>query len=415
MPNKIFINYRREDTRWTATSLYTQLLTQFTRERLFMDVSAIPLGVDFAEYLGNQVSKCRIMISLIGHQWLDVLLSRLHDADDFVRIEIATALEHNIRIIPVLIDGAMMPKAEELPARLKPLARRNTALLRHDSFGSDADKLARVLQELMPSSEPDVMSRPSILPQVPLTSNDTKSEEKPGKVFKDTAFGPEMVVVPAGHFLMGSRDDEGESNEHPQHPITFETPFAVGKYPVTFDEWDAFFAMGGTDHCPGDEGWGRKRKPVVNVSWNDAKAYAAWIADATGLPYRLLSEAEWEYCCRAGTTTPYSTGESITRKHAWFEAGETAEVGKYPPNAYGLCDMHGNVFEWVEDCYHSSYVNKPLILRLNGCAWITTDCTARVIRGGAWGICRGLRSANRATFQATSRFFHVGFRVARTL
>ena len=149
--------------------------------------------------------------------------------------------------------------------------------------------------------------------------------------------------------------------------MTIARPFAVGKFEVTFAEWDACLSGGGCSHRPGDAGWGRGKRPVINVSWNDAKAYVAWLSRQTGRAYRLLSEAEWEYAARAGTTTPFSTGRTITSDQANFNSNrigqyrqQTVPVGLFSANGFGLHDMHGNVAEWVEDCWHENYVGAPV-------------------------------------------------------
>ncbi len=240
---------------------------------------------------------------------------------------------------------------------------------------------------------------------------------KPGERFRDLDIAPEMVAVPAGEFWMGSKDGEGDADEHPRHKVAISRPFAVGRFPVTFDEWDAAVAAGGVTRKPDDYGWGRGRRPVIDVSWDDAQAYVKWLSGKTGQRYRLLSEAEWEYCCRAGTETAYSFGDTITKAQAqfsegWGSAGKTVEVGSFPPNAFGLYDMHGNVWEWCEDCWNESYNGAPA----DGSAWATGDCTFRVLRGGSWlSLPQILRAARRLRDDAEYRVSIGGFRVARTL
>ena len=191
--------------------------------------------------------------------------------------------------------------------------------------------------------------------------------QNPGDTFRDCPDCPEMVVVPAGSFMMGS--DSGDDAQRPRHEVTIRRPFAVGKYEVTFREWDACVRGGGCKgYKPGDEGWGRGSRPVINVSREDAWSYALWLYRKTDrrYRYRLLSEAEWEYAARAGTTTAYHFGSAITPYDANFNKleGRTVSVGSYPPNAWGLHDMHGNVWEWVEDCYRKSYRGAPTDGRL---------------------------------------------------
>jgi len=219
-----------------------------------------------------------------------------------------------------------------------------------------------------------------------------------------------MVVVPAGSFLMGSRD--GRDAERPQHKVTIARPFAVGRLAVTFEEWDAAYGGGGVKHEPGDEGWGRGRRPVINVSWEDALAYVGWLSQETGKSYRLLSEAEWEYCCRTGTSTEYSFGDKINKKQAQFSESKTIEVGRFPANAWGLHDMHGNVWEWCEDNWHPSYKGAPE----DGSAWKGGEASSRVLRGGSWDVNpQNLRSALRGRDPPDYRDNDIGFRVARTL
>jgi formylglycine-generating enzyme required for sulfatase activity len=201
---------------------------------------------------------------------------------------------------------------------------------------------------------------------------------------------------------------------------------AVGVYEVTFAEWDACVRDGGCDWYPPDRGWGRGRRPVIHVSWEDAQQYAAWLSGRTGERYRLLSEAEWEYVARAGTTTPFHTGKTISTEVANYNGeltygggasgvyrGQTVPVGSFPANDFGLRDVHGNVSEWVDDCWHGSYDGAPSDGRARGSA----RCSWRVVRGGAWfHDPRLLRSAYRIlnfTDNRSSRT--IGFRVARTL
>jgi formylglycine-generating enzyme required for sulfatase activity len=210
-------------------------------------------------------------------------------------------------------------------------------------------------------------------------------------VFKECATCPEMVVVPAGTLTMGSPESEpGRStDEGPQHAVTFARPFAVGRFAVTFDEWDACATDGGCGgNRPSDQGWGRGRRPAINVSWNDAKAYVAWLSRKTGKTYRLPSEAEREYVTRAGTTTPFWWGSSISTSQANYNGNytygggargeyreKTLPVDTFQPNPWGLYQVHGNVSEWVEDCWNDSAPS-------DGSAWTSGDCSSRVVRGG---------------------------------
>jgi formylglycine-generating enzyme required for sulfatase activity len=245
---------------------------------------------------------------------------------------------------------------------------------------------------------------------------------KPGDSFRECVKDcPEMIVVPAGDFMMGSSADERDhyDNEDPQHKVMIAQPFAVSKFEVTFEQWDACATIGTCAHVP-DSNMGRGKRPVINVSWDQVQQYVAWFAKMTGRPYRLLSEAEWEYAARAGTTTAYSWGGEIGKNNAAcngcgseWDSRRTAPVGSFAPNQFGLHDMHGNVWEWVEDCLHTNYEGAPT----DGSAWtVPGDCNNRVIRGGSWDAYPvGLRSALRFWFSADDHGTDLGFRVARTL
>jgi formylglycine-generating enzyme required for sulfatase activity len=238
-------------------------------------------------------------------------------------------------------------------------------------------------------------------------------------VFRDAPFAPELVVIPAGEFLMGSpAGKEGRlDSEGPQHQVTIAQRFAIGRYPVTFREY-VLFCIAKQRKKPGDEGWGRKRRPVINVSWQDVQDYIAWLSQETRKAYRLPSEAEWEYACRAGTATRYSFGAAITPKDAnYHDSGlrRTSEVGAYPANPWGLHDMHGNVWEWVEDEWHKNCRGAPA----NGSAWRnigSAPIPGRVLRGGSWyTFPLYLRAASRYVDTPDYRSSGIGFRVARTL
>jgi formylglycine-generating enzyme required for sulfatase activity len=242
---------------------------------------------------------------------------------------------------------------------------------------------------------------------------------KPGDSFRECAKDcPEMVVIPAGQFLMGSPDTESGRfpDEGPQHQVTITQSFAMAKHLVTFDDWNACVSYG---NCPptSDLGWGQGQQPVIFVSWNDAQLYVAWLSKMTGKPYRLPSEAEWEFAVRAGSATPYSLGDDPISlgDYGWYNAnsgGRSHPVGLKKPNAFGLYDMHGNAWEWVEDCFHTNYVGAPA----DGSAWITPNCIFRTARGGTWSAAASaLRSANRFNGAPVYRVSIVGFRVARQL
>jgi formylglycine-generating enzyme required for sulfatase activity len=251
------------------------------------------------------------------------------------------------------------------------------------------------------------------------------------RTLRDCATCPDMVVLPAGAFMMGSPENERGRNkdEGPQRKVSVPS-FAIGKFEVTFAQWDACAAEGGCKHKPGDETWGRGKRPVINVSWHDAMQFVAWLSAKTGKAYRLPTEAEWEYAARAITDAsaphpPFSTGSTINYKQANYDANftygdgkmglfrqKTLEVGRLPGNAFGLHDMHGNVWEWVQDCYKDSYQGAPT----DGSAVVLPRCGLRILRGGSWNYFpQLLRSAYRYATAPDIRLDIVGFRVARSL
>jgi formylglycine-generating enzyme required for sulfatase activity len=249
---------------------------------------------------------------------------------------------------------------------------------------------------------------------------------RPGSTFFDCKdVCPAMVVVSGGKFLMGSGQ---YAREQPQHTVTIPTQFAVGKFDITFDEWAACAEGGGCsgNPNPSDEGWGRGRHPVINVSWVDAKQYVSWLSRKTGHDYRLLTEAGWEYVARAGSTTNYPWGNAIDCERASYDGGPgsscyyktgrrkfrgTQPVGRYPPNRWGLYDMHGNVWQWCEDSWHPNYRGAPE----DGTAWQGGDDSMSILRGGAWNYgSSGLRSADRNWLPRSARTTFLGFRIARS-
>ena len=250
--------------------------------------------------------------------------------------------------------------------------------------------------------------------------NAVHAERLTAGAFRDCDGCPEMMPLPAGTFRMGCVSGRDcYDDEQPVHTVTIVRPFALSKYEVTFEEYERFTEATDRDR-PDDEGWGRGRRPVINVSWDDAQAYVAWLSSETGARYRLPSEAEWEYSARAGTATAYSWGNDIGNHRAncdgcgsRWDNEMTAPVGSFGANAWGLHDLHGNVWEWVEDCWHYSYAGAPA----DGSAWTSGgECGGRVLRGGSWfNFPWYLRAAIRIWLNAGIRSYNVGFRVARTL
>jgi formylglycine-generating enzyme required for sulfatase activity len=250
---------------------------------------------------------------------------------------------------------------------------------------------------------------------------DAERALKPQASFRECAKDcPEMIVVPAGAFTMGSPATEPGRFDHegPQLKVTIAKPFAVSKFDVTFADWDACVSVAGCPKIP-DSGFGRDTKPVMNVSFDEALQYVAWLSKMTGRPYRLLTEAEWEYAARAGSTTAYYWGAEIGKGNAncngcgskWDNL-QTSPAGSFAANQFGLFDMAGNVWQWVQDCYHEDYNGAPT----DGSPWTIGDCSRRVIRGGSWySTPQFLRAANRERLNPGNRDNGLGFRVGRTL
>ncbi len=598
MPGKIFINYRRGDDPGFAQALLGRLEQVFPHEQIFMDVDSIEPGLDFVRVLEEQVAQCDVLISVIGKNWTEARDTssgsrRLDNPEDFVRIEIESALAQEKRVIPVLVGQASMPHADELPDSLKPLARRNAVRLTHERFRADTESLIGALQRALKAAEEarakqqaerehqeqaarehqeqvervrqeqaererqaqaererqeqaererqaqaererqgqaererqaqaerdrqaqaererqaqaerehqeaeakrraeeaearrkteeeqkaeaerariaareaearekaetktrideekggklqrsrmgPVLIAASLLVVVlagaigawyvlspmlmlgPLTAAQEQAL-KPAGTFQECSKCPVMTVAPSGSFFMGSPTTEPgrDSDEGPQHPVTIGAQFAVGRYAVTFDEWQACVADGGCNgYKPSDQGWGGGRRPVINVSWTDASMYVAWLAKKTGKPYRLLSEAEYEYVTRAGATTAYPWGDTIGKNNAncngcgsQWDNKQTAPVGSFAANGFGLYDTVGNVWEWTQDCNHDSYSGAPT----DGSAWSKGgDCGSRILRGGAFdNYPKVVRSADRTGLNTDIRSNDFGFRVARTL
>ena len=269
------------------------------------------------------------------------------------------------------------------------------------------------------------VTRPYMISQVRphvLTAAKEKAV-KPGQSFKECAADcPQMIVVPSGSFMMGSATTEPGHPplEEPQHKVTIARPFAVSKYELTFADWDACAADGDCSADIDDDRWGRGQQPVINVTWEEAQRYVAWLSQMTGKTYRLLSEAEYEYAASAETTTAYPWGDEVGKNNAncngcgsRWDGKETAPVGSFPPNKFGLYDMVGNIWEWIADCAYTNYIGAPT----DGSAWIQGgNCKNHVVRGGCWGLDpSSVRSADRSGVATEGRGNYLGFRVARAL
>src|SRR3984957_12561319 len=296
-------------------------------------------------------------------------------------------------------------RAIDARARLEELRKKQVAMVAPPIPAPSADPCAGAAVTVSQSPRP----------ACPLSATAERAL-KPKDSFRECDRCPEMVVVPAGSFTMGSPESERTpvaaafvtygivpgglttapplSSEGPQHKVTIARPIAVGRFPVTFDQWDTCVDDGGCNgYRPSDQGWGRGSRPVINVNWDDAEAYVVWLSRKTGKRYRLLSEAEWEYIARAGTTTPYWWGSSFSTDQANYNGTRTyadlprlenrqttLPVASFSPNPWGFYQVHGNSYDWVEDCFHDDYFGAPA----DGSVWTSENCKGHVVRGGAW-------------------------------
>jgi formylglycine-generating enzyme required for sulfatase activity len=416
---KIFICYRREDSEWPAQRIYDELVDHFGSESVVFDIDTIPLGTDFREYLNKEVSRCDIFLAVIGDSWLEILKQRLDEPNDFVRIEIQAALERKVPVVPILVGKKSVPSEKDLPPELADLPYKQAAEVRAGpDLQSHLKRLVNGLEHLFSESK---VGKYYTQKQV------DKAIEREELTTKYTnSIGMEFVLIPAGDFMMGSKlkpeevaqkykdNLEWSKPEHPRHKVTISNPIYLQSTPVTQSHWkevmgnNPSYFRGCGDYCP-----------VENVSWNDVKIFIKKINEIEETDkYRLPTEAEWEYACRAGTTTEFFFGddESKLGDYAWYDGNsnkKTHPVGQKEPNAWELYDMHGNVYEWVEDEWHDNYAGAPT----DGMAWVGEPRgIIQVFRGGSWSHnAMRCRSANRNGDKHTYRSNLVGFRLAKSV
>lgn len=472
--SKIFISYRRDDSAGYAHAIHSQLVQHFSKDQVFMDVDTVEPGVDFVHAIQKAVGECNVLVALIGKRWTGGEASgtsRLDNEKDYVRLEVSTALARDIRVIPVLVDGMTMPNEDNLPSPVQPITRRNAIEISNTRFNYDVEQLIAAVRKSLDAAEAkrkadeeqreaeqrrieaeaqrkleeerlreqerqrsevearrkadeekernraaqeaerrDAGAQPSTRQPV---VEQSKRKLEPGTVFrdklKDGSEGPEMVVIPAGRFTMGYTGWFSILNpyEKPAHQVKISKPFAIGRYEVTFEEYVRFDADKGR----------RSRRPVINVSWGAAAAYAEWLSAQTRKRYRLPTEAEWEYAARAGTETLYWWGGAVESGMAYCNDGsskwgkQTAPVGSFKPNPFGLFDTAGNVWEWVQDSWHGDYKGAPE----DGSAWLEVGSDEGVVRGGSWDSPGELTVSSRSPHKHTRRRNNIGFRLARDL
>jgi formylglycine-generating enzyme required for sulfatase activity len=414
---RVFISYRRDDSADITGRIFDRLRAHFDKQILFRDVDVIPFGSDFRQVIRKAVEDCQVLLAVIGPTWLSIASKtgtrRLDDPADFVRLEIETALKRDIPVIPVLVGKAAMPEAIHLPDSLQPLVFRHGLEVRRDpDFHRDVDTLIRGLNGLLNPTPPPAPPVPKAAPRrarTPKKAVVASSGPKAGDQTELVLPGwVKMVFVwcPPGTFLMGS--EKGGDDEKPVHRVTLTKGFYMGVHPVTQAQWTP--VTGATpSHFKGDN------RPVEQVSWDDCQDYCQKLtAHLKGrVTVRLPSEAEWEYACRAETTTDYHTGEgeAALKQAGWYSANsdrQTHPVGELSANAWGLYDMHGNVWEWCQDWYNKYHAGD----QVDPVHLAKKSDNYRILRGGSWlFIAKYCRAAFRIKNTPVYRGSGTGFRI----
>jgi formylglycine-generating enzyme required for sulfatase activity len=468
---RVFVSYRREDSRHQRDRICDHLVPQFGKDCVFQDVdNQIPPGRDFRDVLSERVAQCDVFLAVIGDAWLSMAgpdgTRRLDDSTDFVRIEIEAALARGIPVIPVLVGRSSVPRANQLPESLQKLAYRQAISLRPDpDFHHDMERLVGRIKSAVSAprvATPEPVASPPPVPgrrrppwkaivaaavlglvllgvivYVATDRGQITIVRAPEVAPKEivNSIGMRLVLISAGEFTMGSPDSDPDAVafQKPQHRVRITRPFCLGATEVTQGQYQAVTGAN-PSHFKGSEDL-----PVETVSWLDAIDYCnalsrkegltpfyrvqgetVEVPDWNGTGYRLPTEAEWEYACRAGSTTRYSFGDDAAGlgAFAWYSGNSrtlnvrlSQPVGQKRPNAWGLYDMHGNVEEWCWDGYEADYYSKkpPAADPLG-----PSQAASRVNRGGCWRLSpQRCRSAFRVGHAPGNRSALLGFRVAR--
>ncbi|HUT90443.1 MAG TPA: SUMF1/EgtB/PvdO family nonheme iron enzyme [Thermoguttaceae bacterium] len=451
---KIFLSYRRDDAAYATSIVQEKLAEHFGSESVFLDVDNIRIGDDFRERLREAVSQCDVLLAMISDKWLDAAYEagpkkgtrRLDDPGDFVRIEIEAALQRRIPVVPVLLGKALMPAEEDLPGSFAVLAYRQAAEVRPGKdFRAHIHRLIEDLEKLLqrrgaepvpsrerlePAPDDGDIELDPMLEEHPAEAVPTPGPTRavPAQKVVSNGIGMELVVIPAGRFAMGSPTSDKHSypDEKPQHRVEITIPFQLGVYPVTQEEYQLVTGAN-PSFCKGP------RRPVECVSWFDAVRFCNLLSQREGLDayyrideeqvsaaggrgYRLPTEAEREYACRAGTQTKWSFGDDPERldEYAWYRGNaqsETFTVGEKAPNPWGLFDMHGHVWNWCWDWYAGDYYGQSP--EKDPCGPEAGD--GRVLRGGSFGdAMASARSAARFSNDASIADCFISFRLARS-
>jgi len=437
--SKIFLSYRRQDSAAMAGRIYDRLRAHFGNDAVFMDIDNIPFGVNFRKHIDAAVRQCDVVLAVIGTKWAGEThaIRRLDDPRDFVRIELESALHRDLPVIPILIDHARMPGEVDLPPSLALLADYNAIDVDQGrDFHHHVDLLIRAIEFHLQS-----LSAATAKPPRETTNQTAEPQPSPSSPVKKltNSLGMTLVRIEPGSFLMGSSKDQIDhlmrvfpgskrewfDDEQPQHTVKITHPIHMGIHQVTQGQYQA--VMGNNP----SQFKGSGDLPVENVSWLDAVEFCNKLSErekrtpfyqidgtkvtpAGGSGYRLPTEAEWEYACRATSTTLYPFGDDASKlgEHAWFEGNSESKthlVGQKLPNAWGLYDMLGNVSEWCADGYDKKYYASSPPADPPG----APRASDRVFRGCSWRYApRICRPAHRYGILPEYRNYDLGFRVA---
>lgn len=363
----------------------------------------IPPGKTYHQVIEEALDNARCVV---------VLWSKVSSGKTWVITEAAEGNRRGILIPALFEDNVRIP----LEFRLIEAARL-TDWRGEPSGHAEFDNLMVAIQDLL-GKPTKLREAKSASAQAPFI----KAEGyEPGTIFqdrlKDRSSGPEMVVIPAGTYQMGDIHGMGREREKPVHTVHIRNAFALGRYQVTFDDYDQYAKLINRE-LPSHEGWGRGRRPLIRVSWDEAVEYTKWLSSQTDKRYRLPTEAEWEYAARSGGKDEIWAGtsdENQLAEYAVFSKKQTEPVGSRNPNGIGLYNMSGNVWEWVEDCWQENYNGAPT----DGSAWLEAgggDNNQRVLRGGSWkNAPESVRASHRGWANPDYRNTTVGFRLAQDL
>jgi len=435
---RIFLSYRRQDSPGSAGRIYDRLCAHFGSDAVFRDIDSIPVGVNFRKHIDAAIGQCDVVLAVIGTKWAGETDAhrRLDDPRDFVRIELESALSRNLPVIPILIDHAMMPGEADLPPSLAPLADYNAIDVDQGrDFDHHVDRLIRGIEFHFQKSSAATAKPPR---ETTIRSADPESSPSPPAKKVTNSLGMTLVRIEPGSFLMGSSkaqidhlmrefpDSKREwfDDEQPRHEVKITRLFWLGAHQVTQDQYQAVMGNNPSHFKRSDD------LPVESVSWLDAVAFCNRLSERErrtpfyringtevtilgGNGYRLPTEAEWEYACRASSSALYPFGDNASALggFAWYiksSEDKTHPVGQKSPNAWGLHDMLGNVWEWCADCYEANYYASSPPVDPPG----ASGASNRVIRGGGWSSRpRHCRSADRSRNLPADRNYSLGFRL----